>query len=51
MAKPDGTADVPAVVRYVLRHPYRVPKMVELGRGMRAAVSASTAATLGALQD
>ena len=51
MAKPDGTADVRAVVRYVHRHAHRVPKMVELGRGMRAAVSASTAATLSALRE
>jgi adenosylhomocysteine nucleosidase len=50
MAKPDGTADVSAVARYVLRHPNRLPKMAELGRGMKRAVAASTAATLDALR-
>ena len=50
MAKPDGTADVPAVVRYVLRHPKRLPKMAELGKGMKRAVATSTGAALDALR-
>jgi adenosylhomocysteine nucleosidase len=50
MANPDGTADVAAVIRHVLRHPGRVPKLAELGRGMKRAVAASTGATLDALR-
>lgn len=51
MAKPDGTADPHAVARYLVRHPRRVPKLVELNKGMTRAVAASTDATLRALRD
>lgn len=49
MAKPDGSAHVPSIARYVLRHPHRVPKMAELGRGMKRAVATSTRVTLDVL--
>jgi len=50
MTRPDGTADPRAVLRFVARHPRRIPKLVRLGRGLSLAVRRTTAATLTALQ-
>ncbi len=50
MTRPDGTASPSAVLRFVARHPRRIPKLVRLGRGLHAAVQQTTAATLAALR-
>jgi adenosylhomocysteine nucleosidase len=44
MAHPDGRANVPAVVRFVVTRPWRLPHLARLGRGMAAATQASAAA-------
>jgi len=45
MGRADGTPDVRAVIRYVLRHPARVPKLARMGRdATRAAAVAADAA-------
>ena len=45
MARPDGTPDLGAAARYVLRRPWRIPHLLKLGRdGQRAATAAATAA-------
>lgn len=49
MSGADGTPDVRAVVRYVLRHPNRLPTMASLGRGMSAAIAVSSGAALDVL--
>ena len=49
MSNPDGTANPRAVLRFVLTHPRRIPKLARLGAGMRLAVRNSTAAALAAL--
>lgn len=45
LSKPDGTPDGPAALRYLLRHPTRVPTLIRLGRGstLAAAQAADTA--------
>jgi adenosylhomocysteine nucleosidase len=47
LVKPDGSPDVGASIRYLLRHPWRLPKLAALGRDATAAatVAARTAAT------
>lgn len=50
LSQPDGRANVPAVVRYVLTRPWRVPRLAVLGRGMRRAVRTSTHAVIEALR-
>lgn len=42
LAKPDGSPNLPAVVRFVLRRPSRIPQLARLARDARAA--AATAA-------
>ena len=49
MTHPDGRADLAATARYLVRHPDRFGHLRTLGRGMRAAVSTITDATLAAL--
>jgi adenosylhomocysteine nucleosidase len=46
LVKPDGTPDVGKSIRYLLRHPLRIPKLAALGRDATAAatVAARTAA-------
>jgi nucleoside phosphorylase len=51
MSNPDGTARPAAVLRFLLRHPQRIGKLVRLGADMRAAVVSSTAAALRSLRD
>jgi adenosylhomocysteine nucleosidase len=47
---PDGTPDLLAVLRFVLRRPWRIPQLVALGRGARLATGAAAAAALRALE-
>jgi adenosylhomocysteine nucleosidase len=46
LVKPDGSPDVGKSIRYLLRHPLRIPKLATLGRDATAAatVAAETAA-------
>jgi nucleoside phosphorylase len=46
MSHADGSPNLPAVLRYVATHPHRIPKLAKLGRGMNAAVDATTRAAL-----
>jgi adenosylhomocysteine nucleosidase len=41
LAKPDGSPDVGASVRYLLRHPGRLPRLARLARDATAAASAA----------
>jgi adenosylhomocysteine nucleosidase len=49
MSRADGTPDPWAVVRFLVKHPLRIPKLARLGAGMRLAVRNSTAPALAAL--
>lgn len=42
MSNADGSPNAAGVARYVLTHPHRIPTLARLGRGLRAAVRAST---------
>jgi adenosylhomocysteine nucleosidase len=46
LARPDGSADVPGVLRYLSAHPAKLPQLVKLGRDsqLAAKVAAQTAA-------
>ena len=43
LANPDGTANVGAGLRYLLKHPTRIPKMLRLGRESMAAANKAAA--------
>lgn len=49
LVNPDGTPDLRAALQFALIHPWRIPTLARLGRGMRLAVRASTDALLRAL--
>jgi nucleoside phosphorylase len=49
LARPDGTPEPAAIARLLIGRPWRVPTLVRLGRGMRAAVRASSHALFRAL--
>jgi uridine phosphorylase len=49
MARPDGSPDVGAAVRYMLRRPWRTPYLVTLGRDATKAARAAATAALAAL--
>jgi adenosylhomocysteine nucleosidase len=51
MAKPDGSADIGAVLRFLVTHPGRVPHLATLARGMSAATRASAAAAARACRN
>jgi adenosylhomocysteine nucleosidase len=48
LSRPDGTPDPRAVVRYLLRHPGRVPGLVRMARGADRARRAAADAAIGA---
>jgi len=48
LTRADGTADLLAVCRFLLRRPQRLPDLVTLGRGLRSATGAAADAVLGA---
>jgi nucleoside phosphorylase len=50
LAGADGRADLPALARFLLTRPWRVPQLVRLGRGMRLAASAAASAATRALE-
>jgi nucleoside phosphorylase len=45
----DGTPDGPAVVRYVLKHPGRIPRMARLARGAKLATETAADAAIRAV--
>jgi adenosylhomocysteine nucleosidase len=49
MARPDGSPDVGAAVRYLVRRPWRSPQLVALGRDAQRAARAAAAAGVAAL--
>jgi adenosylhomocysteine nucleosidase len=49
MARPDGSPDVGAAVRYLVRRPWRSPRLVTLGRDAQRAARAAAAAGVAAL--
>ena len=49
LLRPDGTADVAAALRLMVRHPSRIPGLVRLARDSSMAASKSARAALGAL--
>ncbi len=51
LAHGDGSADIVAVLRYVGRHPGRVPHLARLARGSRVATLAASAAAIAWLSD
>jgi nucleoside phosphorylase len=51
LAGPDGAPNLPALARFLLTRPWRVPQLVRLGRGLRVATSAAAAAAVAALEE
>lgn len=49
LARPDGSPDLMASLRYVARRPHRIPYLVRLGRGSQKATAAAAAAVEHAL--
>jgi nucleoside phosphorylase len=50
MAKPDGSSDMGAALRYMVRRPWRIPGLVRLGRGAQAAAKAAADAAITAIR-
>jgi len=48
LSRADGSPDLPAVCRFLLRRPWRVKDLVTLARGLRAATTAATETVLAA---
>jgi adenosylhomocysteine nucleosidase len=46
----DGTPDPKAVVRYLVRHPLRIPSLAKMGRGAKLATERAADAALAALR-
>jgi adenosylhomocysteine nucleosidase len=51
LAGPDGGPNLPALARFLLRQPWRVPELVRLARGARLAAEVAAAAAVRALAD
>jgi len=50
LAGPDGDPNLPALVRFVLTRPWRVPQLARLARGLRLATNAAASAAVAALE-
>ena len=50
LSRSDGTPDLGAALRYVLRHPGRVPTLVRLGRGSSLAATRAADAAIAAVR-
>jgi adenosylhomocysteine nucleosidase len=50
MARPDGTPDTAAALRYMLRRPWSIPRLLRLGRGSQLAARNAAAAAIRALR-
>ena len=49
LTRPDGSANLPAVARFLLTRPQRIPQLARLARGMRLATRAAAAAAVSAI--
>jgi adenosylhomocysteine nucleosidase len=49
LAKPDGSADIGAVVKFVVTKPWRIPTLAKLGRDMSTAAKAAAGALVESL--
>jgi len=49
LAKPDGSADVGAVLKFLVRRPWRIPRLAKLGKDMNTAASAAANALVRAI--
>jgi adenosylhomocysteine nucleosidase len=49
LAKPDGSADVGAVVKFLVTKPWRIPTLAKLGRDMNTAAKAAAGALVDSL--
>ena len=49
LAKPDGSADVGAVLKFLVTRPWRIPRLVKLGRDMNTAANAAANALVGGI--
>jgi hypothetical protein len=50
LAHPDGTPDLRAVARFVVRHPTRIPHLLRLGRDMTLATNSAASAAATAIE-
>ena len=50
LAGPDGGTNLPALARFVLSKPWRVPELARLARGMKLATNVAASAALSALE-
>jgi nucleoside phosphorylase len=50
MAKPDGSGDMGAALRYMVRRPWKIPGLMRLGRGAQSAAKAAADAAIVALR-
>lgn len=50
LAGPDGSPNLPALVRFVLSNPWRVPELARLARGMKHATNTAASAVVCALE-
>ena len=49
LAKPDGSPNLPAALRFMLRHPQRIPQLMRLGRDATAAARTAAKVAVQAL--
>jgi adenosylhomocysteine nucleosidase len=50
LAGPDGEPNLPALVRFVLTNPRRLPYLIQFGRGLRLATNAAASGAVSALR-
>jgi len=50
LAKPDGSADIGAVLTFLVRRPWRIPRLAKLGRDMNTAAKAAANALVHGIQ-
>jgi adenosylhomocysteine nucleosidase len=50
MAKPDGSPNFAAVLRYVVTHPHKMPMLARLGRDLNTATKAAAEAAVAAVR-
>jgi adenosylhomocysteine nucleosidase len=51
MLQPNGSPDVGAALRYMVRRPWHIPQLVKLGRDSQLAARAASTAAIAALRD
>jgi hypothetical protein len=50
MVRPDGSTNVGAALRYILRRPQTIPRLARLGRGTKLATTVAARAAVSACQ-